>query len=128
MRSQRKSLKTRTGRRKSKRSTRRSRRSTKRSTRRRSRSRLFGGSTSNPKTRPSFEVGQSVKWQYADNVAYGVVVKIHYDDVELMVHDRLIKMRGRPTRPVYEIQQESGLHLLKSANQLKKTTKKLDIV
>lgn len=77
--------------------------------------------------RPTFDVGQTVRWNWGGNLAYGVVIKIHYEDTELDVNGKTIKMRGSTSKPVYEIKQESGQHLLKSALQLSKSTKKLNV-
>lgn len=107
---------------------RRSRRVSRRSTRRsRSSRRIKGGAAETKKVRPSFDVGQTVRWNWGGNFAYGVVIKIHYEDTELDVEGKTIKMRGSPTKPVYEVKQESGQHLLKSALQLNKSTKKLNV-
>lgn len=76
------------------------------------------------KKKPVLAVGQVVKWKWADNWAYGKVVKVHFAKAILQTQGKTIKMKGSATRPIYEVIQETGVKLLKSSNQLSKSTKK----
>ena len=66
----------------------------------------------------SFRTGQTVQWKFGTNVASGKIVKIHRSRVEIEQSGSTIKMNGSKDRPVYEIVQESGVRLLKTAKQL----------
>lgn len=79
------------------------------------------------KPKPVYKVGQTVKWTWGGSVVYGVVTKVHLETAVLRARGHYIKMKGSPTRPVYEVEQESGMKLLKTAKQLQKSTKKLTL-
>ena len=67
--------------------------------------------------------GDTVHWNWGANEAEGKIVKKHTDTVEKTIKGAHVKRNASKDEPAYEIKQESGAKVLKSASEVKKGKK-----
>ena len=67
--------------------------------------------------------GDTVHWNWGASEAEGKIVKKHIEPVEKTIKGAHVKRKASKDEPAYEIKQESGAKVLKSASELKKGKK-----
>ncbi len=67
--------------------------------------------------------GDTVHWNWSNGEAEGKIVKKHTDTVKKTIKGANVKRNASKDEPAYEIKQENGSKVLKSASELKKGKK-----
>ncbi|HEY4194584.1 MAG TPA: DUF2945 domain-containing protein [Mucilaginibacter sp.] len=64
--------------------------------------------------------GDTVHWKWGESEAEGKIVKEHTQPVTKTIKGAKVKRNASKDEPAYEIKQENGSKVLKSASELKK--------
>ena len=67
--------------------------------------------------------GDTVHWNWGASEAEGKIVKKYTEPVKKTIKDAHVKRNASKDEPAYEIKQESGAKVLKSASEVKKGKK-----
>ena len=67
--------------------------------------------------------GETVHWNWGASEAEGKIVKKHTEPVKKTIKGAHVKRNASKDEPAYEIKQESGTKVLKSASEVKKGKK-----
>ena len=66
----------------------------------------------------TFEVGDTVEWNWGPGTGAGRIVERHTDDVEKTIKGSTIKRKASDDEPAYLIEQDDGDRVLKSKSEL----------
>jgi len=65
--------------------------------------------------------GSKVSWKWGASTATGTVSSIHRERVTRTIEGSTITRNATPDEPAYEIEQEDGSRVLKSASEVHRT-------
>ncbi|WP_233496608.1 hypervirulence associated TUDOR domain-containing protein [Mucilaginibacter hurinus] len=68
--------------------------------------------------------GDTVHWNWGKSEAEGKIIKKHTETVEKTIKGTTVKRNATEDKPAYEIKQEDGDKVLKSASEIKSGGKK----
>ncbi|WP_183556668.1 DUF2945 domain-containing protein [Mucilaginibacter sp. SP1R1] len=64
--------------------------------------------------------GDTVNWKWGESTAEGKIVKTYQEPVTKVIKGAKVKRNANKDKPAFEIEQDNGNKVLKSASELKK--------